>query len=337
MADMDPRSAKIDALFKDFNRSDAPGAAVMVIQNGKILKEQGYGLADLENKPRCGIDTNFRLASVTKQFTAMAILMLSESGKLSLDHPITKFLPEFPDYGQSITITDLLTHRSGLIDYEDVIPPGTSIPLSDRNVLSLLCKERKTYFTAGSEFRYSNSGYALLSLIVEAVSGNTFAAFLKQKIFAPLQMNGTIAYEAGLSQISNRAYGYVKENDRFVPSDQSLTSSVLGDGGIYSSVRDLYRWDQALYTDKLISKTLLRRSFSAISPVSDMEGSGYGFGWYVGKYHGNDLIWHYGSTCGFTTRIERIPERKFTVIILTNRRDADVSEFGRKIADLYLQ
>ncbi len=103
-------------------------------------------------------------------------------------------------------------------------------------------------------------------------------------------MNGTIAYEAGLSQISNRAYGYVKENDRFVPSDQSLTSSVLGDGGIYSSVRDLYRWDQALYTDKLISKTLLRRSFSAISPVSDMEGSGYGFGWYVGKYHGNDLI-----------------------------------------------
>ena len=337
MAETDPRSAKIDALFTDFNRADVPGAVLMVIQNGKILKEQGYGLCDLGKKTPCAADTNFRLASLTKEFTAMAILMLAQDKKLSLDDPITKFFPEFPEYGRSITVSELLTHRSGLIDYEDVIPSGTIIPVSDQNVLSLLRKEEKTYFTPGSQFRYSNGGYALLSLIVEVVSGNTFASFLKQNIFAPLQMNGTIAYQAGLSKVSNRAYGYARENNRFVFSDQSLTSSVLGDGGIYSSVRDLFKWDQALYTDKLISKELLQRAFSAHSPTSDMDGSGYGFGWYVGKYHGDDLIWHYGSTCGFTNRIERIPQRKFTVIILTNRRDAEISDIGRKIADLYLQ
>src|SRR5207244_990148 len=122
MADTDPRSAKIDALFHDFNHPDVPGAVVMVIQDGKILKEQNYGLADLDKKTPCAADTNFRLASLTKQFTAMAILMLAQNGKLSLDDPLTKFFPEFPDIGQSITITHLLTHRSGLMDYEDVIP-----------------------------------------------------------------------------------------------------------------------------------------------------------------------------------------------------------------------
>jgi CubicO group peptidase (beta-lactamase class C family) len=261
--------------------------------------------------------------------------MLLEKRKLSLEDPITKFLPEFPEYGKAITIAQLLSHRSGLIDYEDLIPEGTTIPVSDRNVLYLLCKQNKTYFTPGSQFRYSNGGYALLSLIVQAVSGNTFPEFLKQNIFLPLQMNDTLAYEAGTSVIPNRAFGYAKEHESFVPSDQSLTSSVLGDGGIYSSLQDLYKWDQALYTEKLISKNLMQRAFSAVSSTSDMKGSGYGFGWYVTKYHDTDLVWHYGSTCGFSTHIDRFLQHNFTVIILTNRRDAEISEISRKIADLY--
>ena len=333
------RFAKIDSFFREFSRPDAPGASVLIVQNGEILYEKGYGLADLNQKIPCTVDTNFRLASLTKQFTAMAILMLLEREKLSLDDSITKFFPEFPEYGKAITITHLLSHRSGLIDYEDIMPEGMSIPLSDRNVLYLLRKQDKTYFPPGSQFRYSNGGYALLSLIVEAVSGNTFAEFLKRNIFIPLQMNGTLAYEAGISQIRNRAYGYAKEGDHFIPSDQSLTSSVLGDGGVYSSVRDLLKWDQALYTDKLVSRKLLQRAFSTVSQTSDMNGSGYGFGWYVAKHKTDDLIWHYGSTCGFSTRIERFPQHHFAVIILTNRRDADeeIAGISRKITALYLQ
>jgi CubicO group peptidase (beta-lactamase class C family) len=333
----DSRTTQVDSLFKVFDRPDTPGAAVLIIQNGKILYERGYGLADLERKIPCTTKTNFRLASLTKQFTAMSILMLSQKQKLSLEDPIAKFFPEFPDYGKAITIAHLLSHRSGLIDYEDLIPQGTTIPVSDRNVLSLLCKQNKTYFPPGAEFRYSNGGYALLSLIVQAVSGNTFAEFLKRNIFAPLQMNDTLAYEAGTSAISNRAFGYAQENEKFVFSDQSLTSSVLGDGGIYSSLHDLYQWDQALYTEKLVNQSLRQRAFSAVSPTSDMEGSGYGFGWYVSKYHGSDLVWHYGSTCGFTTHIDRFIPHHFTVIILTNRRDADISDISHKIADLYLR
>ncbi len=327
--------SKMDELFQAFNRPDVPGASVMVIQNGNVLFSKGYGLADLKAKIPCTTRTNFRLASLTKQFTAMSILILAERKQLSLDDPITKFFPEFPGYGNEITVRQLLNHRSGLLDYEDYIPEGTTIPLSDRNVLYILREQNSTYFPPGSQFRYSNTGYAFLALIVEEVSGRTFPEFLKKSIFEPLQMNHTIAYEAGISSVPDRAYGYVKEGDGFMPSDQSLTSFVLGDGGIYSSVDDLYKWDQALYTDKLLSRKMLEQAFEISSPTTDMPGSGYGFGWYIGEHHGTKNIWHYGSTCGFSTRIERFPQKDFTVIILTNRRDAEISDVARKIADLY--
>jgi CubicO group peptidase (beta-lactamase class C family) len=176
----------------------------------------------------------------------------------------------------------------------------------------------------------------LLSLIVESASGNPYAEFLKRNIFSPLQMTNTIAYEAGISKVQNRAYGYAKENGQFVPSDQSLTSAVLGDGGIYSSVTDLFKWDQALYTDKLITQTTLKQALTVTSPTTDIANSGYGFGWYITKYRHTDLIFHRGHTCGFTNLMERYPEKKFTVIILTNRRDAEILDFGKRIFDIYL-
>jgi CubicO group peptidase (beta-lactamase class C family) len=328
-------SVQIDALFKNYNGPDIPGAVVMVVREGKVVYSKGYGLANVEQKIPCTTSTNFRLASVSKQFTATSIFILAERKQLLLDDPITKFFPEFPSYGNEITVRHLLSHRSGLIDYEDVIPDGTTIQLSDRNVLNLVRKQNKTYFAPGSEFRYSNTGYALLSLIVESVSGSPYAEFLKRNIFSPLQMTDTIAYEAGISQIQNRAYGYAMENNRFMPSDQSLTSAVLGDGGIYSSVNDLFKWDQAHYTDKLISQAMLKQAFTVISPTTDVANSGYGFGWYITKYRDTDLIFHRGHTCGFTNLIERYPGKKFTVIILTNRRDAEMLDLGKRIFDLY--
>lgn len=183
----------VDALFHDFDQANSPGAVVIVIKEGNALLAKGYGLADLENKIPCITNTNFRLASVTKQFTAMAVLILAEQGKLSLQDRLPKFFPEFPAYGEAISLHHLLTHTSGLPDYEDHIPGGTTIPLSDRDVLFILRQQSKTDFAPGAQFHYSNSGYALLALIVENVSGRTFPAFVKEKIFNPLGMTNSIA------------------------------------------------------------------------------------------------------------------------------------------------
>ncbi len=222
-----------------------------------------------------------------------------------------------------------------MIDYEDIIPKGTEIPVLDRDVLRLLMQQDKTYFPPGTKYRYSNSAYALLALIVEARSGNTFAWFLRENIFRPLEMSGTLAYEQGLSVVPVRAYGYSPDAGGFKRTDQSLTSSVLGDGGIYSSVTDLCRWDQALYTDKLVSRKMLQLAFTA-GPATDHPNTAYGFGWYVGQYRGLREIWHSGTSRGFANRIVRFPEEKFTVIILTNRNEAKIAEFPHRIADWVL-
>jgi CubicO group peptidase (beta-lactamase class C family) len=325
---------EIDALLHDFSQPGAPGAAVMIIKHGKLVFAKAYGLADLEKKISCATNTNFRLASVTKQFTAMAVLILSEKGKLSLEDSITKFFPEFPDYGKVITVRHLLTHTSGLLDYEDLSPAGTTIPLSDRDVLYIMRQQNRTEFAPGTQFHYSNTAYALLALIVEVASGKTFTAFLKDNIFEPLGMTNSVAYVPGVSAVPGRSFGYAKAKGGWEFSDQSLTSAVLGDGGVYSSITDLFKWDQALYSEKLISRKLLEDAFTIHSKKSDFENSGYGYGWYLDEYRGAKHIWHYGSTCGFSTKIDRFPEKQLTVIMLTNRRNGEISPVVQKIVDL---
>ena len=327
--------ARLDALFANFDHPNAPGATVMVIRDGKPIFAKGYGLANLDTKSPCTTNTNFRLASVTKQFTAMAIMMLAERNQLSLGETLPAFFPEFPAYGQAITVRHLLTHTSGLIDYEDVIPEGTTLPVLDQDVLRLLMKQDKTYFPPGAQYRYSNSAYALMALIVEARSGQTFARFLKENIFEPLKMTNTLAYEEGLSTVSNRALGHTLKSNVWQRTDQSLTSAVLGDGGVYSSVTDLTKWDQALYKSKLISEPMLRVAFSALTPT-DKPGRSYGFGWYITEYRGLREIYHSGETIGFRTRIVRYPEKKFTIIILANRSDTKLDEFPHQVVDLVL-
>lgn len=329
------RVAQIESLFRDYSQVNAPGVGVMVIREGKPIFAKGFGLADLQHKTPCTTNTNFRLASVTKQFTAMAVMMLVEKKKLLLDERLTNFFQEFPDYGKQISVRHLLTHTSGLLDYEDLIPQGTTIPVLDQDVLRLLLKQDKTYFPPGTQYRYSNSGYALLALIIEVRSGEKFAGFLKENIFEPLKMTNTLAYEEGYGAIANRAYGHTHRTNGWQRTDQSLTSSVLGDGGVYSSLADLFKWDQALYKSKLVSEPMLRVAFSPATPT-DKPGRSYGFGWYLGEYRGLKETWHSGDTIGFRARIARFPEKKFTVIILTNRADAKLDELPHKIADLVL-
>ena len=325
----------MDKIFAGFTGTNSPGAAVMVIQNGKVIAAKAYGMADIANKIPITIDSNFRLASVSKQFTAMSIMILAERGKLSLDDSITKFFPDFPACGKPMTVRHLLTHQSGILDYEDLIPASVTEQVLDKDVLTILEKQDKTMFPVGTKFHYSNTAYALLSLIVEKVSGQTFPDFLHANIFKPLGMNHSIAYLKGVNVIPNRVFGYAKTATGFEPRDQSVTSAVLGDGGIYSSVTDMYKWDQALYTEKLVSKKMLHEAFTAWSKTSDMDDSGYGYGWYIGKEGGENHVWHYGSTCGFNNRFNRFPSKKFSVIILTNRDEAGVKELGLAVEALY--
>jgi CubicO group peptidase (beta-lactamase class C family) len=325
----------VDALFSAYNHDNVPGASVIVIREEKVLYRHAYGLADLEAHVAATTLTNYRLASVTKQFTAMSILMLAERKRLSLDQDLTRFFPDYPAYGKQITVRHLLTHTSGLRAYEDLIPAERTTQVKDLDVLDLLKRQTSTYFAPGSEWRYSNSGYAHLALIVEKASGMPFAAFLKKNIFDPLKMSGTVAFEDGISTVRNRAYGYTERGAAFERTDQSTTSAVLGDGGIYSSVEDLYRWDQALYTMRLVRADELQAAWTP----AVLTGGGkttYGFGWEIGEYRGLKTVRHGGSTIGFRTHICRYPDKRFTVIVLVNRGNAKPEDLADRIADIYL-
>lgn len=322
------RDAKVEQLFADY-QSEQPGAAVMVIHKGQPLLVKTFGLADLEHDRPVIPQTNFRLASVTKQFTAMAIMILVERGKLDYATNLKVILPDFPEYGKMVTVKHLLRHTSGLIAYEDLIPDTATIPVLDEDVLTMMMGQDSTYFTPGSDYRYSNSGYAVLVMIVEKMSGSSFARFLDENIFEPLGMNGTIAFQKGISNVEQRAYGYIVQADSVQFNDQSMTSSVLGDGGIYTSLVDLYQWDQALYTDQLVTYESLKRAFTP-----GLEE--YGFGWRIDEYQSHRRVYHTGSTCGFRNAYLRYPDDQLSIIILTNRRDPQVLDLAEKLTELYL-
>ncbi len=330
-----PDDRQIDTLFDSYD-GEKPGAALMVIRNGRPILTRTYGLADIEAKTAITSRTNFRLASVTKQFTAMCIMMLVERGAMRYDDTLVDIFPEFPAYGKRITVRHLLHHVSGLVDYESLLPENDTTQVLDRDVLDLMMKQDSTYFEPGSHFQYSNSGYAVLAMIVEKISGQNFAQFLKQNIFQPLRMTGSVAYEKGISVVDERAFGYVVDGDSIRFSDQSATSAVLGDGGIYSSLKDLYRWDQALYTEELVSSGTLKQAFTP--GVKTEDGSvDYGFGWRIDTYHGHRRIHHTGSTCGFRNVFQRYPDIRLSIIILTNRSEPELMQLANCVADLYVQ
>ncbi|WP_242111679.1 serine hydrolase domain-containing protein [Luteimonas aquatica] len=320
-----------DALMRDY-AGDGPGAAVLVLRDGAPLARCGYGLADLETRTPVTPQTNFRLASVTKQFTAAAILLLAEDGKLGLDDPLRKWLPSLPAAADAITLRHLLTHTSGLIDYEDVMAPDAREQVHDSDVLRLLETQDRLYFAPGTGYRYSNSGYALLALIVGKASGQDFAAFLRARIFRPLGMDGSVAYEQGISSVARRAYGYTLTDGAWQRTDQSSTSAVLGDGGIYSSIDDLAKWDAALYDDRLLSAASRRLAFTAHTRTDEPDVDGYGYGW---RIHG-ETLWHSGETVGFRNVIVRWPQRHLTVVVLTNRNDPEPYRLALRIAARYL-
>ena len=326
----------VQPFVADFQAENSPGGSVGIFQDGKILYEKSFGYADLEKKILNKQETNYRLASVTKQFTAMSIMILQERGLLSYDDTLDKFWPDFNEYGKTITVRHLLNHTSGLIDYEDIMPSDTTEPILDHGVLELMKKETKTYFVPGAEYKYSNSGYSLLAMIVEKVSGKSFATFLKENIFEPLGMDETIAFEKGISTVQNRAFGYDKTEEGFEFADQSMTSSVLGDGGIYCSIRDYFKWDKALYTEKLVRKETLEKAYTP-AKLNDGSTYNYGFGWGLSQFKDYKIIYHGGSTTGFRNGVQRVPEVGLCVVVLMNRNDPKSEEISRGILEKILE
>lgn len=328
-ADPDATVARIDALMADY-AGDVPGASVLVVHDGKAVVRRAYGLADLEESVAASPGTNYRLASVTKQFTAAAVLLLAEDGRLRLDDPVDRWLPSLPAGPGAATLHQLLTHTSGLLDYEDFVPATATNQVRDAGVLRLLEPHDRTLFPPGSEYRYSNSAYALLALVVAKASGRGFPAFLRENIFLPLGMDATLARVDEGPAVANRAYGHSFDGDAWRRTDQGPTSAVLGDGGVYSSIDDLAKWDAALYDDRLLSAGSRRLAF-APHVASDDPNVHYGYGWRIT----GDTHWHSGETIGFRNVVVRWPARRLTVVVLTNRNDPEPLGMARKIAALF--
>ena len=353
--DPDSKENELERMFENLTDGQSPGAAILVRDHGETTFRRGYGVRDLRTRKAIDSHTNFRMASCTKQFTAMAIMLLVHDGKIRYDEPLTDVFPEFPDYGKAITLRNLLNHTSGLPDYEDLMdqPQGHSRwtekrQIHDAEVLTLLEGQKSGKFRPGTQWSYSNSGYVILGLAVAKVAGKPFEDFLEERIFAPLKMNHTLAYVRGKNEVPDRAYGHSKEGEAFVETDQSATSATLGDGGVYSNLEDLAKWDEALTNHSLLAAGEMQ---PALTPVRLADRSlprwasgpddtnpqaskvvSYGFGWFLDPYQGRPRMWHSGSTQGFRTVIERFPQEKLTVVVLCNRTDLDVASLALRAA-----
>ncbi len=345
----DQRAKQVDTLLKGLVAEREPGTAVLVAKEGRAVYNSSRGVADLQAMRPIDFRTSFRLASVTKQFTAAAVMLLVRNGKLRYEDRLTDLFPDFPEYGRAITIRNLLDHTSGLPDYEELMPaydrtvPVEDVQIQDAGVLDLLKRLRAGWFVPGALWRYSNSGYVLLGLIVEKASGRSFPEFLQERIFTPLNMINTLAYVRGQNKVPNRAFGYAKENGRWSVTDQSPTSATLGDGGVYSSLADLLQWDEALGRHSLMSEAEMR---PALTPVRvpykgptgpDGAPADYGFGWFLNEWKGHARMWHYGETAGFRTAIQRFTDDGLTVVVLCNRADLDATALSLKVAAIYLE
>ena len=335
-----------------------PGLAVLVRKAGRTVLQETRGVRELSTRQPIGARTDFRLASVTKQMTAAAIMGLVRDGRLRYDDTVTRLLPGFPAYGNVITIRHLLTHTSGLPDYEQLMDDvekekgpiwSPTHQVRDAEVLALLEEETRGLFAPGTPRAYSNSGYVLLGLIAARADGKPFADVLRERIFAPLGMTRTLAYENGRSEVPDRAYGHTKEVAGFRETDQSSTSATLGDGGVYSCLEDLARWDEALRTNALLSR---EETALALTPARLADGSeprwpegepggdnlfpgrpvAYGFGWFTDPWQGHDRAWHHGETMGFRSIVDRFPADDLTIIILANRGDLDLRSLALEVA-----
>ena len=299
--------------------------AVLLARDGQPIVSRGYGMANLEHGAPNTPQTVFRVGSVTKQFTGMAVVLLQERGKLSVNDPICKYLTDCPPAWQPITIKNLLTHTAGIPNYTE-FPDFMKTAAADTTAAELISRfrDKPLQFALGEKYAYSNSGYYLLGTIIERASGKAYADFLQENIFAPLGMKDT-GYDNPVRIIKHRAAGYARTSDGFINAAPISMSTAYAAGALYSTVGDLLLWDQALYTEKLVSRKSLDEAFTPFK-------SNYGYGWSIGKRYDRQVIAHGGGIFGFSAYIARYPADRVTVVVLSNVEGAPSGEIANSLS-----
>lgn len=321
----------IDKLVQETYKPNEPGAAVIIVRDRAVFYRKGLGLANLELGVPIEPDMVFRLGSITKQFTAVAILMLVEEGLLALDDPITKFLPDYPTHEHTITVQHLLRHTSGIKSYT-AMPEWLPLWRKDFTVPELVdfFKDQPMDFAPGERFAYSNSGYILLGAIIEKASGQTYEQFIQGRIFDALGMKHS-CYDSPLRVIPRRAAGYDKGPEGYSNAAYLSMTQPYAAGALASSVDDLALWDAALYTDRLLKQETLQQAFVP-HRLADGSATEYGYGWFTGQYAGHRLVAHGGGIHGFLSSGFRLPDDRAFVAVLSNNAGTDPGALAIKIA-----
>ncbi|MFY9551089.1 MAG: serine hydrolase domain-containing protein, partial [Thermoanaerobaculia bacterium] len=331
-------TAKVDALFKDYDRSDSPGCALGVYRDGRILYTRGYGMANLELAAAVTPQTVFDIGSTSKQFTAFAIQLLARDGKLSLDDDIRRWVPEIPDYGKQVTIRHLLHHTGGLRDYIVLFElQGVLVEdlTGDADVLEVMAAQKAPNFSPGEEHLYSNTGYFLLSVVVKRASGKSLRDFAAERIFGPLGMRHTQFNDLHTRIIPNRATGYSKAEDGGFGIDMSDWEQT-GDGSVLTTVEDLQRWDQNFY-EPVVGDAKLIEAMQQTGVLNSGKKLAYASALYLAAYRGLPTVSHGGSWAGYRAQLLRFPRQRFSVACLCNNGGAaNPSRLAYQVAEVYL-
>lgn len=317
---------KIDQFIHQCYQKDMFNGTILVAEKGKILYKNALGLANFATKEKMKIQSVFYLASVSKQFTTMAIMMLAEKGMLSYEDRLSKFFPDFPSWANRVTIRHLMNHTSGVPDHFRL---GISKPdLTNADVVKALGKQESLQFDPGEKYQYSNGGYVLLAQIVEKVAKTPFHLFLKKNIFSPLGMTHSLVYDESKPAIQHRAIGCSAFGEK---SDYNILT--MGPGGIFSNIEDLFKWDQALYGEKLIKQKTLAEAFTP-GTLNNGKKTTYGFGWGISERDGEKIVAHSGGLAAFRTFIGRRLHSKDTIILLTNNENNEINRIAAALANI---
>ncbi|MEO6732261.1 MAG: serine hydrolase domain-containing protein [Ferruginibacter sp.] len=330
---------KVDEIFKELNGKSTPGLALGIIKDGSLIYTKGYGMADLEHDIAITDSTIFYIGSVSKQFVTMCLLILEEQGKLNLDDRIQKYFPDFPEYNAPLTIRHFIHHTSGVRDnltLWELAGNDYLDHIDKEEMYQLIRKQKELNFTPGEKYLYSNSCYFILGMIIEKVSGESLKAFAQNNIFGPLGMRNTFFGDDNTRIIKNRAFSYLLENGTY--KNQILRYDLVGSGGVYSNIKDLYFWDQNFYHNKLGkgSQGLIDKMHMD-GKLNDGKGSGYAFAIQNGKYRGLTTVGHAGALAGYRSSILRFPIQKLSVLILGNVSSIPINKLPYRVADILLE
>jgi CubicO group peptidase (beta-lactamase class C family) len=331
------QSEFVDKLFQPWDTSTSPGCAVAVLKDGKTLYHRGYGMADLEHDIKITPSTVFLIGSMSKQFTAAAVLMLAQQGKASLDDPIRKYVPEVPDFGTPITLRELLHHTSGLRDQWQLLNlDGWRLwddLITDGDVLYLVSRQKELNFPPGTDFMYCNTEYTLLAQVVDRVSGHSLRQFTTANLFEPLAMKQTHFRDSHDEIVGNLAYGYQESNKDYQLNIPDVDT--VGSAGVVSTVEDLSRWDENFYTAEVGGQDFIRQLQEG-GKLNDGTPLHYAAGLYIYEYRGLKVVDHSGDEGGYVADLMRFPEQHFSAVTLCNVSSIDPTEMNRRIADIYL-